>query len=291
MRKFAALLLTLCLAAPAAWGYGLTDRGLHIEIVDANGRTFPTFPAAATRHDRERRAYLEARPGSAYAIRVTNRRPVRVGLVIAVDGRNIISGKRSRLGSNERMYVLGPRQTATYRGWRTGRNRVNEFYFTSDVDSYAGAFGDYSAMGVLAIAAFDDRNATIRPAPHAYRDNESAGRSAPLGKGHDGAHRSAPESAQKSAPGTGFGDERYSPSYRVPFDAARRATSRTLVKYEWTDTLCSMGVIRCGYVRNRLWDDGRRSWRHRARGFASYPPGYRAPKRYTLNASPRYGRD
>ena len=59
-----------------------------------------------------------------------------------------------RLRADERMYVLPPHESATYEGWRTERDTVNRFYFTEPGDSYAAAFGDRSAMGVIAVAAF-----------------------------------------------------------------------------------------------------------------------------------------
>lgn len=271
-RAACAVLTGLALFAPQALAYRVDNHAVSIEVVDSAGRAFPTFDV----HDRRGaadRAYLQARPGAAYALRVTNRRPVRVGLVIAVDGRNIISGKRSNLTRREKMYVLEPWQTATYRGWRTGRQRVNEFYFTDELDSYAGAFGDFSAMGVLAVAVFDDRQTPRykEREPQAYSDNKS---------GREAAPRSERRGHADAAPGTGFGDERYSPSYRVPFDAGRRAVSQTFIKYEWRQTLCDMGVTRCRYADNRFWSEPRNP-RYTRRGYAPYPPGYRAPRNRT----------
>ena len=98
---------------------------------------------------------------SNYSVQIRNRSNERIGVVIAVDGRNVISGDRSNLSPNERMYVLGPYQQESYEGWRTGKNRVNRFYFTDEGDSYAGAWDDYSAMGVIAVAAFRE-NAPVQ---------------------------------------------------------------------------------------------------------------------------------
>ena len=108
-----------------------------------------------------RRNYVVARDDERYRIRVHNRSNERIGLVIAVDGRNIISGRKSYFGPNERMYILGPYDTGEYEGWRTGKNRVNRFYFTGMSDSYAASWGDYSAMGVIAMAAYKSRHRGI----------------------------------------------------------------------------------------------------------------------------------
>ena len=107
------------------------------------------------------KAYLEAAKGLNYSGQIRNRSNERIGVVFAVDVRNVISGDRSNLSPNERMYVLGPYQQESYEGWRTGKNRVNRFYFTDEGDSYAGAWDDYSAMGVIAVAAFRE-NAPVQ---------------------------------------------------------------------------------------------------------------------------------
>lgn len=262
---FSALLVGL---AFNAHGYGVNNGLVEVDVIDEFGRSYPTFATGERRARAEQRAYLQARPGASYAIRVTNNSGTRVGLVIAVDGRNIISGRKSRLRHSEKMYVLEPWQSAVYAGWRTGRDRINEFYFTSDLDSYAGAFGDFSAMGVVAVAAFEDR---FKPQPRRYHDQV-------YGKAEqeDRATRNRGAPAAKSAPGTGFGDERYSPSYRVNFKPERRAAAQTFIKYEWRETLCRMGVTRCGVRKNRFWPETAYRGRHRDRGYAAYPPGYRA---------------
>lgn len=269
MRKFIPLFIMLLSAQAASaqdWhrSHGLVD----VKVVDEYGRSFADYPIHRQSRTNEQRAYLEAVPGARYAVRVTNTSGQRIGLVIAIDGRNIVSGKKSRLRSKERMYVLGPYATATYRGWRTGRDRVNEFFFTNDLNSYAGAFGDYSAMGVVAVAAFRDRAA---PAPRYYDHPTANGQS----RRGDSAARSERESAQsdKAAPGTGFGDERYAPSYSVQFNAERRAASKTFIKYEWRESLCEMGIARCQQHKNRFWP---REYSNRERGFAPHPPGYRS---------------
>ncbi len=219
---------------------------VKIQVIDDRGRPFREYPLAT--RGGSARAYLEAVQGEEYAIRVRNTSGERVGLVIAVDGRNIISGGRSELGPRERMYVLGPHQSATYRGWRTSKNRVNSFYFTDAGDSYAAAWDDYSAMGVIAVAVY--REARPKPDPHTHR------RLTPQG--------AAPE----AEPGTGFGDEHWSPSRRVRFTPEHHATARHLLKYEWRETLCRLHVAPCDRPRNRLWpypghDEG---------GYAPYPP-------------------
>ena len=148
-----------------------------------------------------------------------------------------------------------------YSGWRTGQERVNRFYFTDVPDSYAAAFGDQSAMGVIALAVYPEVQRYKRPA-----DLSTTSPGAPRADAKEKASPSARGEASQSA-GTGYGREEYSPSRQVSFDPEARAVESILVKYEWRATLCSKGIIRCGttYGRthNRLWDD---------HGFAPPPP-------------------
>ena len=133
---------------------------ISVEIVADQGYTFPVYPVRSDRSTY--RAYLQAERNARYGIRIRNHTDRRIGLVIAVDGRNIISGKKSYLRNTERMYVLDPYAEATYSGWRTGRNEVHRFYFTNAGDSYAEAWGDQSAMGVIAVAVYPEQQHQIR---------------------------------------------------------------------------------------------------------------------------------
>lgn len=217
-----------------------------VDIVSDAGRVLREYPVEQ-RHGLYR-AYVEAQPSVHYGIRVRNLTGERLAVVIAVDGRNIVSGQRSELRSNERMYILEPYGQYVYRGWRTGRDRVNRFYFTDAGGSYAAAWGDYSAMGVIAMAVYREQRR------HAYDPLQPRLQGAPSGEA-----------------GTGFGPEEHSPSRRVEFHPERHAAQRWFVKYEWRDALCRRGVIDCRPDRrhhrdNRFWPDDR------DKGYAPPPP-------------------
>jgi hypothetical protein len=203
------------------------------------------------------RAYIQATQNDRYQLHVINNSNQRVGLVIAVDGRNIISGKQSWLTNQERMYILDPHDSADYEGWRTGTNQTNRFYFTEAGDSYAAAWGDNSAMGVIAMAVYAER-----PRPQVYRKDEATG-----GMFGESSSR-APAAA--APPGTGFGESTYSPSTSVSFEPNPEPMGKVFLKYEWRESLCRKGILReCAYDKsnsgNRLWQpDG---------GFAPPPPG------------------
>jgi hypothetical protein len=248
---FATLFLGLACAAAHARQAPVT-----IEIVDAQGRVFADFPVRA--RDGAQRSYLQAERGARYEVRVRNTGGERVGLVIAVDGRNIINGRKSELARGEPMYVLDAWDTQRYAGWRASLDAINEFYFTEFSDSYAEAFGDRSAKGVIAVAVYRE---VPPPEPvYSQREEESRARSSA-----DAAASAPPanRAAEKSA-GTGYGDRRTDHVVEVDFVARAAADSRHFIKYEWRETLCRKKIVDCG-ERNRFWDES-------VLGFAPPPP-------------------
>ena len=250
--RLALMLVLLCGSAGDVWA-DRTGGAVEVQIRSDSGRLLPLYPAAA--RPAQRKVYVEAVKGDHYSIIVRNFLNRRVGLVIAVDGRNIISGKQSWLRNDERMYILEPYGYGEFKGWRTSLESINRFYFTDPGDSYAAAFHDESAMGVIAVAVF----------PELPRREESRDLS-----------QAPPTSAQRNAPsakiegesaGTGFGREEHSPARLVAFEPEATAAEMVFLKYEWRSTLCRVGIVSCGAIRpprNRLWDDD---------DFAPPPPG------------------
>jgi hypothetical protein len=200
---------------------------VDIQIVSDHGRSYPTYPQDSGYYGdnrRSNRAYVEALPNANYGIHVSNQSGRRVGIVIAVDGRNIISGQASSLSPSERMYILRPGERQVYDGWRTGKNRVNRFYFTDASDSYAYGWNDTAQIGTIAAAVYFERH---------YDDDQKERRGGP------------PSARPHEGPGTGFGEDEYSPSRRVEFDPESVAASRYFFRYEWRENLCRRGVIQC----------------------------------------------
>jgi hypothetical protein len=225
-----------------------------LELVTDHG-ALPLYPTAGA--PGSQKAYAEAVKGMAYRIVVHNNLSCRVGLVIAVDGRNIVSGAKSWLGNDERMYVLDPGETQEYKGWRTAQDQENRFYFTTVEDSYAAAFKDTSAMGVVAMAAYPEYFHMPKTfVPGIIEPPNRPNDMYPLPKEKNKEPKRAAASPGSEA-GTGYGEGVYSPSINVAFHPESQPREKTFIKYEWRETLKRLGVIRSQPVPgNRLWDSG-----------------------------------
>jgi len=246
--------------APAGGGVGASQSLVALEFVDERGGAFETYAAASEAPD-VYRAFLEAEPEALYRIRARNLSGTRIGIVIAVDGRNIISGERSELGRGEPMYILDPYQTVTYAGWRTSEAEVRRFYFTSLEHSYASRIGDESAIGVVAAAVF-------RPKPESIaRWRQSPGRPAAPSVTAESSDAASGQAEARSQAGTGFGESEKSRVVRVSFSPERQPSQRSFFKYEWPAQLCARGVKVCSPA-NRFWPEQRH-------GFVPLPPGER----------------
>jgi hypothetical protein len=261
LKMLLVMVLVLFFAAPAC--AHRSGGKVDVEIVPDNGGLFSKIPFKDYFSGQTHivKKYLEARRGENYSIVVRNTMPERIGVVIAVDGRNIISGKKSYLSNNEMMYVVGPDDSVKLEGWRTDDSAVHKFYFTDVTDSYSvRTFGDTSAMGLISVAVFreKDRPLMFHDSPH--MENPPAPSAGAPAEGSSKRYKS--ESA-----GTGFGDRKYSPVVRVEFAPESIPIEKILLKYEWRDVLCKKGMLNCGQAEgNRLWNEY---------SYAPFPPGYR----------------
>jgi len=250
----AVLVISLVTPSLACAHVGRTDV-VDVQIVSDNGEAFPKYETFLRGHWQGEYYYLEAVKGQRYSIQVTNKSDRRIGLVIAVDGRNIIDGKKLDLRRNERMYIIGPYGINTFEGWRTSMDRTNRFYFTEQPDSYAEkVFADASAMGTIALAVYKEKISQVMP----HADMSPPRKEAPAA----GAPSAVLESRaagkykleEREQAGTGFGETTYSPSNVVQFDPEHTIAAKIVLKYEWRSELCRKGIISCG-PKNRLWPD------------------------------------
>ena len=263
MRYISVIILSVVMLLASAAAYPHTGE-VSVEVISERGATFLSIPHQDFWKGETHivKKYVEAGKGENYGIVIRNRTPDRVGVVIAVDGRNIISGKKSDLRNNEAMYIVSGYEHARYDGWRTDKDTVHKFYFTEMADSYAmKTFSDSTSMGVIAVAVFREKE---RPKPLYEQKRLEKSPSAPSA---ESSLRAKSGAVQDDAAGTGFGDSQYSPTIKVAFEPEPNPVQKVLVKYEWREVLCSKGILSCGQVMgNRLWDEDE---------YAPYPPGYR----------------
>ena len=267
------------------------DGGLVDVQVRLEGRTAPLYfrPGQWDRH------YFQAFQGRNYSLVVHNNTGRRVGVLLAVDGLNVVNGELSRLSHDEPMYVLDPYEQAVIRGWRTSLDDVRRFVFVDEERSYAERTGQSNSdLGWIRVLAFrevepigwwdhwgrryrDRSEFRDERAPGAPERRESANEApkpsaelappapqSPEAKRDMGVDRAKSglegegllESAPESNPGTGWGDRRHDPVRRTEFQAEAHPTDHLVLRYEYAAGLRALGIFP---RRLRLWDreDGR----------------------------------
>jgi hypothetical protein len=276
------LLACTCYAHPR--GLSRTPGSLVSVSVEVDGQPSCLYPAP----DRSGRFYVEARRGGRYAVTLANRSGERLGVVLTVDGLNVISGERD--DGRGRMYVLDPWQSSTVQGWRTSLQEVRRFTFVDERASYAARSGKANEkMGWIEVAVFRERRPYVREVPRIQAPGQpvpvepfegglpgappplpdAAGEGeAPAAKLESGdAQAPASAGAARSYPGTGWGQRTEDPVVLVSFDPAPNPTERITLRYEYRPALVALGVLpRSVPTRDRLWER-----EHAEAGFAQPP--------------------
>src|SRR5262249_2892599 len=143
--------------------FELTADGRLVDVqVQVSGLgTVPLYTA----NGRWDRRYFQAFKGRNYSLVLRNNSDRRIGVLIAVDGLNVISGDRSSLSRDESMYVLDPFESTVIRGWRTSLDHVRQFVFVDEERSYAERTGQANGdMGWIRVLAFREQR-PFREAP------------------------------------------------------------------------------------------------------------------------------
>jgi hypothetical protein len=258
----AALALLAIAAAPVQAGVWQASGALVSLSVQIEGGAAPLFPA----RDGSGRYYVEARPGGAYSVHVTNLTAARVGVLLAVDGLNAISGERepdpATADRPGRLYVLDPWGEVDVRGWRTSLEDVRRFLFVDERGSYAARTGRANGkMGWIEAWVYRERASAHvsppRPWDRAEPEDGGASRERPSDDSarKDGAVPPAAPPADAAAeafPGTGWGGEAWDPATVVRFLAEARPCDRVVVRYEYAPALRALGLLPPPRDRDRL---------------------------------------
>ena len=213
--------------------------------------------------------YFAAERGEGYAIELHNRTSRRLGVLIAVDGLNVITGARSALGAHESIYVLGPRERTVIRGWRTSLDDVQQFVFVDEERSYATRSDQSNAwLGWIHVLTFEERQplATTRVRPQeaasgewpaspprapldesradATSESQLGNRKAAPGAGAEARAGAVERKADTpSFPGTGWGEHRRDRVRTTTFDAIEVPVDRLTFRYEYPDMLRALGLL------------------------------------------------
>jgi len=250
----AAAAASACSSPPAAAVGSLVD----LQIVDrSRGETLSTWRHRGT-------SYVAGRPGDRYAVRLTNRSPGRVLVVLSVDGVNAVSGETAAVSQTG--YVLAPYQSAEITGWRKSYSEAAAFYFTALPDSYAARTGRPDNVGVIGAAVFRERvpeplggwfqqgppvaakesGAANRMEAERQAPAAPAGTTADAAPAQDAARRSRSEPAPRDEKklGTGHGELEYSPTTQTAFERATSTPAEIVqVRYDSYANLLASGVI------------------------------------------------
>ena len=208
------------------------------------------------------RYYFQAFQGRNYSLRLHNNTGRRVGVLIAVDGLNVVNGERSRLAHNEPMYVLDPYETSVINGWRTSLDQVRRFVFVDEQRSYAERTGQANGdMGWIRVLSFNEAGRPRVSNPRSRGDEFGplgANRAAPAppegAREMVGRQDDAPQSRSQAGdgyPGTGWGDRSHDPVSETWFQAVSQPSDRLVFRYEYASGLRALGIPVPG---NRLRD-------------------------------------
>ncbi len=207
---------------------------VEIEIISNQRGSLGTFSSSGKRGEIENH-HVISRHNEPYRLRITNYGNKRVGVVLAVDGRNILSGRPSGLEFKEYMSILEPNQTKYYAGWNMGRHQISRFVFNNMDNSYAGRREVHTGIGIISLAVFNEQYTGRRDKYGYWKNNNGSGKS------HGREVRFVPE---------------------------KRATAKKFIRYESRNSLCQKGIIQCRPKKqqNHLLNGG-----HRNNGFVSFP--------------------
>lgn len=270
----------LTAAAPAQAAYGsygdFTADGRAVDVgIRVDGQSAPLFIKSGDFN----RWYFQAFEGRNYSIVLRNNTGRRIGVLLTVDGLNVVNGEKSRMRPDEPMYVLGPWGSAEIAGWRTSLKQIRKFVFVDEAISYASRTGQANGdMGWIRVLSFEERRPWNGITPDLRYDNQPKPRSdnsgdsdrtrekraapeaerapVPQSASPEGADRRAQSfSGGQSYPGTGWGQKDYDPVRRTDFTPARNATDRLVFRYEYASGLRALGIF--PPQRGRIWQRDR----------------------------------
>jgi hypothetical protein len=133
---------------------------VSVSLRDANGKPMSALFANG-------RLYAVGEAGQRYTINIKNRTGLRLEVVAAVDGLDVLDGKAAN--PSKRGYLVPPHGTLEIAGWRTSADHVAAFRLSSVRNAYAARKGTDRNVGVVGVAFFHERGTQPR---HPWTDEE-----------------------------------------------------------------------------------------------------------------------
>jgi hypothetical protein len=149
---------------------------VSVTLERLDGQEFPAFFHLGN-------VYVAGDIGARYQIRLTNHTNERVEAVVAVDGRDVITGDVGNY-KRQRGYVIEPYSSVVVTGFRQSLDRVAAFRFTDLQGSYTAQWGTPQNAGVVGVAVFREKERrrkkskalTTAPPPRDFAEDELAQR-------------------------------------------------------------------------------------------------------------------
>jgi hypothetical protein len=190
------------------------------------------------------RSYVGGEIGQRYNIVVENLTWRRIAVVVTVDGKNVLDGKPG--DPDGQAMIIDGNSRYSFKGWRTSLTEVAAFRLTEAGQSYAAKTGDASNVGVIGMAAFEEK------AREVYRSGGIRGQSAggdwlgqPVARpAVMRARGSIGAQAVPASAGTGFGEKLDSRVGTTTFDRATETPVEVhVVYYDTTAGLIARGIL------------------------------------------------
>ncbi|MFN8008152.1 MAG: hypothetical protein U0V70_14235 [Terriglobia bacterium] len=261
--SFLLMLLALLLSMPLQ---AVGHEGCEMEIL-VNSNPVPEY-------SHNGKIYIEALKNREYAVRLRNPYNSRVAVALAVDGLNTIDARHTS-AANAKKWILGPYESITIEGWQVNLQDAKKFYFTSEEKSYGKWLGQTQNLGVISAVFYREKSSPPacpilsremknqgsarddrEEGPSLKSSNEPADRSS---KSSSGAIGKIPSSEESAA--TGMGTNTNHPIQWVSMELDPTPVAVINLRYEYRNTLVSMGVLPPPFCRFPL------ERRERAQGF------------------------
>lgn len=131
--------------------------GVQLGPVDielrSGGRRLPCFVNGG-------QIYVVGQRGLPYSVWIKNRTPQRLEVLVSVDGRDVITGRRQTM--RNRGYILLPYRFVNITGYRTSMRTVAAFRFSAIHRSYSSRMGSsWFKVGSIRVSVFDERGRQV----------------------------------------------------------------------------------------------------------------------------------